>query len=292
VLVWCEMIERLRNNFLMASVAPPPVTPPPMPQVDLLLKTIPQLGTNLTAAERAATVANECYWKALCPRLHVGSADMRRALADTMIDPEADLVDELRDRMSQDGYWDVSHDALREDGTVHLSWAVNVAAMAEAMTLLTKAGWPPSFLLMYDEPWLLAHQLKYVIRMTSGNQMLYDFAFFNVGSNLTPTGEVDEAGGASSRGWAPHRDRGEDATKAAFRNDGTPQYCTTWVALTDATTYSSCLACVPKRHDPGYSGGYTGTVFARASARGASASASPRLWRRISTRLRLYSEGP
>ena len=44
---------------------------------------------------------------------------------------------------------------------------------------------------MYDEPWLIAHQLKNVIRMTSGNRLLFDFAFFNVGSNLTPTGEVD-----------------------------------------------------------------------------------------------------
>ena len=226
-----------------------------MASVDLLLKQLPQLGTNLSAAERAAAVANERYWQALCPRLHVGSADMRRSLADAVIDPEADLVDELRDRMSQDGYWDVSRDAMREDGAAHLSWAVNVQAMAEAMTLLTKAGWPPSFLLMYDEPWLLAHQLKHVIRMTSGNQILYDFAFFNVGSNLTPIGEADEVDGASSRGWAPHRDRGQDATKSAFRSDGTPKYGTTWVALTDATTYSSCLACVPKRHDPGYSGG-------------------------------------
>jgi hypothetical protein len=222
---------------------------------DLLLAALPQLDSS-TAAERAATVASDAYWRALCPKLHVGSADLRHCLADAILNPEADLVDELRDRMSHDGYWNVDHDAVREDnGEVHLSWKVNVEDMAEAMTLLTKAGWPPSFLLMYDEPWLIAHQLKNIIRLTSGNQMLYDFAFFNVGSKLTPTGEPDVVDGASSRGWAPHRDRGKDGTKTAFRNDGSPQYCTTWVALTDATTYSSCLACVPKQHDPGYSGG-------------------------------------
>eukprot|EP00966_Prymnesium_polylepis_P126157 2917160-Prymnesium_polylepis.1 len=103
--------------------------------------------------------------------------------------------------MSRDGYWDVGAADIREDtGEVQLNWAVNIADMAEAMALLTQAGWPPNFLLMYDEPWLLAHQLKTIIRITSGNTMLFDFAFFHVGSNRKPTGEVDVAGGASSRG--------------------------------------------------------------------------------------------
>lgn len=227
-----------------------------MGDVDALLRQFPELKSNLSAAERAAMVSNDTYWRNLCPKLHVASPSMMRRLAEAIIEPEADLVDELRDRMCEDGYWEVFSDGTREDnGQVHLKWAVSVADMAEAMTTLTQAGWPPSFLLMYDEPWLIAHQLKNVIRMTSGNRLLFDFAFFNVGSNLTPTGEVDVDGGASSRGWAPHRDRGQDETTSAFRNDGSPQYCTTWVALTEATTYSSCLVCVPKRHDPGYSGG-------------------------------------
>lgn len=69
---------------------------------DALLRQLPELG-NLCAAERAAMVSNEKYWRELCPKLHVASPVMMRRLADAVIEPEADLVDELRDRMSQDG---------------------------------------------------------------------------------------------------------------------------------------------------------------------------------------------
>ena len=99
---------------------------------------LPKLDSNLSAAERAAMIADENYWRALCPKLHVASLSMMRKLAEVIIEPEADLVDELRDRMATDGYWEVLSDAVREDnGEVHLSWAVSVADMAEAMTTLT-----------------------------------------------------------------------------------------------------------------------------------------------------------
>ena len=252
--------------------------------MDILLNQLPALDGYLDAAERAALVCDDAYWKRLCPKMHVGSFELRKRLIGSMIDPEPDvstaaiqtrtvdlqpelrhsfrianisqLVDELRDRMSRDGYWDLPAGAARADnGKPVLDWVANVADMAEAMRLLTEAGWPPSFLLMYDEPWAMAHQLKHMILLTSGNRVIFDFAMFHVGSKRTPRGEADCADGASSRGWEPHRDRGSDETVGAFRADGTPQYCTSWVALTDATPYSSCLMCVPKRHDPGYSGG-------------------------------------
>lgn len=190
------------------------------------------------------------------PQLHVNCMILRRRLAECTIDPDPDLVDELRERMQRDGYWDIPSGQCRGDSsTLQVEWLVDVAAMAEGMSLLTAAGWPPSFLLMYDEPWIMASQLRHLILFTSGNHMIFDFAFFHVGSNRTPDGHIDRADGASSRGWPPHRDRGTDSTATSFRSDGTPQYCTTWIALSEATTYNSCLYCVPKRYDPGYTQG-------------------------------------
>ena len=222
---------------------------------DALLRQLPGLEGG-TADERSSAITDSAYWQALCPKLHVGCNQMRRQLANAILDPDPDLVDELRWRMERDGYWDISASARNsESGQLHLDWLVSVPDMADGVRRLTEAGWPPSFLLMYDEPWVMAAQLKHLILMTSGNRLIFDFAMFHVGSQKTPAGEADELDGASSRGWPPHRDRGLDSTTGAFRNDGTPQYCTTWVALTDATPYSSCLMCIPKQHDPGYGDG-------------------------------------
>ena len=144
---------------------------------DALLLQHPKLGGQLSPTERAAVLADEGYWKALCPKLHVVSDELRCQLADQVIDPDPDLVDELRERMARDGYWDVASDSVREDdGEVHLAWAGSVADMAESVALLAAAGWPPSFLLMYDEVWVMAHQLKHFILLTSGNRMIFDFA--------------------------------------------------------------------------------------------------------------------
>ena len=222
---------------------------------DALLRQLPGLEGG-TADERSTTITDSAYWQALCPKLHVGCTKMRHLLWHAILDPDPELVDELRARMERDGYWDISASARHsESGQLQLDWLVSVPDMADGVRRLTEAGWPPSFLLMYDEPWVMAAQLKHLILLTSGNRIIFDFAMFHVGSQRTPAGEADEADGASSRGWPPHRDRGLDSTTGAFRNDGTPQYCTTWIALTDATPYSSCLMCIPKQHDPGYGDG-------------------------------------
>ena len=52
--------------------------------------------------------------------------------------------------------------------------------------------------------------------------------------------------------------QGTDESASAFRADGTPHYCTVWVALTDATPANSCLMVVPKDKDKGYSEGDKG----------------------------------
>ena len=246
------------------------------------------------------TTTSPAFWSSLCPDLAFASpAMLAEALASSVAgasDPE--LVDSLRERMAEDGYYDI--DASSGDA---VAWCVDVDAMARGVELLAAAGLSPAFLLMYDECWAMSHQVRDLISATTGNSLIMDFSVFFVG-NQKPSrrvggsdgGGVGRGGegvpvcprmvadtpcmGASSvateekpegAGWPPHRDRGVDATAQAFRADGMPQYATTWIPLTDATPTNSCLYCVPKKRDPGYTQGDKGTnplqtVFARPDA--------------------------
>ena len=161
-----------------------------------------------------------------------------------------------RERMTRDGYFNLPPSTT--------AWsAEGLHSLARAVIRLEELGWPASFLLMYDEAWALVHQLKEVIFLATGNTLLYDFSVFHVSghhdrSGIEPAahlrGSVSNPIGAVS-GWPPHRDRGSDASAERFREDGSPEYCTAWIALTSASPTNSCLYVVPKAHDGGYHGG-------------------------------------
>ena len=61
---------------------------------------------------------------------------------------------------------------------------------------------------------------------------------------------VDAAKGEA--GFAPHRDRQPDNAPASFRSDGTAQYTSCWLAVTEANPDTSCLYVIPRGKDPGY----------------------------------------
>lgn len=190
------------------------------------------------------------HWRELCPELHVddaSSGDKARESFPFLEGDEAlaDRGDELRNSLLEDGYF------WMPDG--ELPWGVDVDAMGRAVGALVAAGLPPSCILMYDEPWIMAAQLRQLIFLTTGgNEFMMDWSAFHV--------RAGSAGKSQSftepSGWQPHRDRGtDDAAVEGFRTDGTSRSTTFWLALTDATPESSCLTVVPRQHDPGYSSG-------------------------------------
>jgi hypothetical protein len=153
-------------------------------------------------------------------------------------DPKA--VKTLSDRLTCDGYF-----MMPAGGK--LDWSVNLVDVAAAVKTLKEAGWAQSFLTVYDEVWLMVHNLEELIPLvTGGNRPIGDFSVFY----------IDPA--TSGAGWPPHRDRGTEASVSAFRSDGTALYTTFWVPLTDATPSNSCLTVIPKQFDPGYSEGDNG----------------------------------
>ncbi|KAH8064399.1 hypothetical protein JL722_1265 [Aureococcus anophagefferens] len=131
-------------------------------------------------------------------------------------------------------------------------WGVDVAALGDAVVALGEAGWPPIYVLVYDEAWVLRGRLAHTLRGAADLAVNFDFAAFHV-----------KAGGNAqtlAAGWAPHRDRDDaahvgGAVADGFAADGAPRCATAWVALSDATPATSCLYCVPRARDPGYAAG-------------------------------------
>ena len=76
---------------------------------------------------------------------------------------DPDAVEELRASMARDGYFKLDVDKL--------PWVTDEAgesmidSVRRGAKCLLDAGVPSSFLLAYDEPWLLAHQVKELLWM-------------------------------------------------------------------------------------------------------------------------------
>lgn len=117
--------------------------------------------------DRVRDLTDPLYWRKLCPELHISDAKLFQTTGQKVFKFEdlPDRVDELRDAMHRDGYY------LIHAGD-ELPWAVDLPAMARAVRILGEAGWPPSFLLVYDEPWAMAHQLRQLLMLTTGNQQV------------------------------------------------------------------------------------------------------------------------
>jgi hypothetical protein len=119
-----------------------------------------------------------------------------------------DAVEELRASLDRDGYFKLD--------AATLPWSVDINAVARGAKCLLDAGIPSSFLLAYEEPWLLAHQVKELLWMVTGNAQIFDWYFFYVDPSNPK---------ALSAGWPPHRDR-MNADGSSFRSDGKHRFNT------------------------------------------------------------------
>jgi len=164
-------------------------------------------------------------WREFAPRLHICDAALFRDA--TPIDvptissiPTADL--------------------LRREGYVHapgMPWAADTALLAQTVRSLTAAKLSSVFAFVFDEFWLLFHQLAPVYRSLLGDyRMLPDFWVWDVDPRR------------AEAGWKPHRDKGH----VALLPDRMPKSLTTWIPLSPATPLNSCMYLVPAMLDPTY----------------------------------------
>eukprot|EP00041_Stephanoeca_diplocostata_P005382 m.61093 g.61093 ORF g.61093 m.61093 type:complete len:498 (+) comp15752_c0_seq1:288-1781(+) len=218
--------------------------------------------------ELSSKAKNPVYWRELCPRLTVSiDTEPDAAPRNNGLLKLQDVVSvrlgkgtNYRRRLDEDGYFTcieltqplkrnsmykgLSNDS---DGSVDRAFAdkfmATVAALAEAIDVLEDAGWPSTFLMVYDEVWILQQLVQPVMTAASGNLPNMDILAL----------KVDPAHG--SAGFSPHRDRQPTDVAGSFRADGSPKYTTCWLALSDATPENSCLYVIPRPFDPGYSAG-------------------------------------
>lgn len=59
---------------------------------------------------------------------------------------------------------DVCKDGFSVIETDHLTWQPDLKALRDGIVTLMQHGWHPSFILMYDEAWLLLHNLRRLMR--------------------------------------------------------------------------------------------------------------------------------
>lgn len=182
------------------------------------------------------------YWRQLCPQLHVEDKNYQDRLLQKA-PTAADACREVRAGILEEGF------ASLQPSQVH--WSVQVSQLAEGIFELERQGWPPTFIAMYDEAWVMAKDAQEIMRLATGNSLCMDVVAFLV----RPT---------QTKGFSPHRDRQPEdwvpkgaaaETSSTFKADGMAKYVTLWAALTDATPENSCLHFVPRSVDPGYSAG-------------------------------------
>eukprot|EP00516_Mucochytrium_quahogii_P007692 CAMPEP_0203756380 /NCGR_PEP_ID=MMETSP0098-20131031/9683_1 /ASSEMBLY_ACC=CAM_ASM_000208 /TAXON_ID=96639 /ORGANISM=" , Strain NY0313808BC1" /LENGTH=407 /DNA_ID=CAMNT_0050648247 /DNA_START=1537 /DNA_END=2760 /DNA_ORIENTATION=- len=184
----------------------------------------------------------------ICPWLHVDDKAFQKQVGDRI----ARLGDLVKEKEELDKY----QAAIVNDGFVvvndgaPLEWCVDIEALARGVFALRKAGLPASFIAAYDEVWAAQIQAsKFVGGVCGGNTPVMDtLCFFVEGSE----------GGS---GFSVHRDRVVEDWESrnfpkevakTFRKDGSPRYCTMWIALTEAKPANSCLHFLPREHDKNF----------------------------------------
>ena len=125
--------------------------------------------------------------------------------------------------------------------------------LRQAADRLRANGWPPLFLLAYDEAWLVAAALGRCLCSVTGLRYQCNLDFF--AWHVLPGG----------RGWAPHRDRpgcrlvpcdalrGPDSALLQPSSSPSslllPSYITAWISLTESTRLNSCISVLSLTRD-------------------------------------------
>ena len=119
-------------------------------------------------------LSDPAYWRAICPQLHVCDPTFVERSTTTTVQPSDETIRGCRRRMNRDGYFDLPPAQVKMD--------IDLNALVLGITQLTELGWPPNFILMYDEAWFMVHQLEELIFQTTGNRLICDFSAFHVSS--------------------------------------------------------------------------------------------------------------
>ena len=121
------------------------------------------------------------------------------------------------------------------------------------MDSLKSAGWPPVFVFLFDEPWLLIDRLYELVGPVLGEDCLLEASIYawalsrskpsRVGDVATTADADAEVGGNFA---VPHRD---NSFADCNFPDGTPSHLSLWMCVNDVGLDNGCMHVLPKDSD-------------------------------------------
>jgi len=131
-------------------------------------------------------------------------------------------------------------------------WAghnVDFSAMAKTMSNLVDKGWPPVFIFVFDQPWLMMLRLFDLMQPILNDEEATLEASMAAWSLTKP--ELNQASQKERVGGnfgVPHR----DITYKNCHNsvDGSPDILSLWIPLEEVSLDNGCMFCVPRECDP------------------------------------------
>ena len=151
---------------------------------------------------------------------------------------------------------------IRDDGhsRTPIQWngAIPLDALSDTIDRLQSAGYPPVFILMYDQAWALCEQLFEAMEVIMGPDVTLDTSLFAWALQRQQRQQAKTTGGRSkglkepsdqvvgNNFGTPHRDSRYSECHSA---DGTPTEISCWVPLVDVTTDNGCMMLVPAQYD-------------------------------------------
>ena len=128
------------------------------------------------------------------------------------------------------------------------AFGINFAALAQTMSNLVAAGWPPVFIFLYDQPWLMCLRLfDLMCPLLNDEEATLEASMhaWNLQRQPLDTSIKEKVGGNFG---VPHR----DITYKNCHNprDGSPDILSLWIPLVDVNADNGCMYVVPRECDP------------------------------------------
>ncbi len=168
------------------------------------------------------------FWRELAPQMSVQSP----VIADDTIKLSRKTLDSLSASMGKDGFLQLAP----------VLDMVEIALVRGAILALQKAGLPPVFIYMFDQPWALFHRLRPLVSHFLGVNyaLLPNFWAWHI-----PTVE-------KSSGWPIHCDCNGQTRFENPTLGQTLMSLSVWIALTDATLDNGCMYVLPRTNERFY----------------------------------------
>mmetsp|Transcript_130920 Transcript_130920/g.407136 ORF Transcript_130920/g.407136 Transcript_130920/m.407136 type:complete len:587 (-) Transcript_130920:163-1923(-) len=173
------------------------------------------------------------FWRAMSQGAGVQEAhDVRRASPDMAVGK----LEQARFQLESKGFCQFRDMAWEEIG-------ISLQAVVATMDSLRDNGFPPVFIFMFDEPWLIfAKLLGTMAGILASKTMEMDTSIFAWALQL-----VDKCIDVGSNFGRPHRDCSYDDCHSA---NGDMTLVTVWLPVVPVTIDSGCIYVVPADRDP------------------------------------------